>query len=199
MHNSRKNFLLDFHAAVSFGNLIVNIEVTIAFFLELDKSAQDVAAEGAILSEMLEIVAKRAALRPVDTNNSIQSEPVSLPVLPPQTTINPLLQQFHAHSSQCYQPKLPSRNVHTFTSQSHNQEHEVSSDDISMFDGTESHYLRTNLSLLHDCEHLLEQFESQYRVLAPKRQFKLTAQMILVIFEFLLLYIGVLYYSWTRV
>lgn len=33
-------------------------------FIELDKSSADVAAEGAILNEMLEIVAKRAALRP---------------------------------------------------------------------------------------------------------------------------------------
>lgn len=32
----------------------------------LDKSSSDVAAEGAILNEMLEIVAKRAALRPSD-------------------------------------------------------------------------------------------------------------------------------------
>lgn len=37
------------------------------FFLEIDKSSADVAAEGAILNEMLEIVAKRAALRPTDT------------------------------------------------------------------------------------------------------------------------------------
>lgn len=34
---------------------------------EIDKSSADVAAEGAILNEMLEIVAKRAALRPTDT------------------------------------------------------------------------------------------------------------------------------------
>ncbi|KAJ6638608.1 [F-actin]-monooxygenase Mical [Pseudolycoriella hygida] len=34
---------------------------------KLDKSSSDVAAEGAILNEMLEIVAKRAALRPSDT------------------------------------------------------------------------------------------------------------------------------------
>lgn len=33
-------------------------------FVELDKSSADVAAEGAILNEMLEIVAKRASLRP---------------------------------------------------------------------------------------------------------------------------------------
>lgn len=32
-------------------------------YLELDKSSSDVAAEGAILNEMLDIVAKRAALR----------------------------------------------------------------------------------------------------------------------------------------
>lgn len=33
----------------------------------MDKSSSDVAAEGAILNEMLEIVAKRAALRPSDS------------------------------------------------------------------------------------------------------------------------------------
>lgn len=38
-----------------------------SFHTELDKSSSDVAAEGAILNEMLEIVAKRAALRPSDT------------------------------------------------------------------------------------------------------------------------------------
>lgn len=37
----------------------------------LDKSSSDVAAEGAILNEMLEIVAKRAALRSFDTNTII--------------------------------------------------------------------------------------------------------------------------------
>lgn len=175
--------------------------IQLNFILELDKSAQDVAAEGAILSEMLEIVAKRAALRPVDTAaSSPQSEPVSLPVLPPQTTINPLMQHFQAHtSSQRYQSMVPKgRNIHTFSSQSHNQEHEVSSDDDFMFDGTENFYLRTTLSLLHDCEALLEQYEGQYKIVAPKRQFKLNAQTILVIFEFLVLYIGVLYYSFTR-
>lgn len=36
-------------------------------FVEIDKSSADVAAEGAILNEMLEIVKKRAALRPSDT------------------------------------------------------------------------------------------------------------------------------------
>lgn len=38
----------------------------VIFIPELDKSSSDVAAEGAILNEMLEIVAKRAALRPSD-------------------------------------------------------------------------------------------------------------------------------------
>lgn len=37
--------------------------------IELNKSSSDVAAEGAILNEMLDIVAKRAALR---TNDSAQ-------------------------------------------------------------------------------------------------------------------------------
>lgn len=40
------------------------INLPFYFFEELDKSSADVAAEGAILNEMLEIVAKRAALRP---------------------------------------------------------------------------------------------------------------------------------------
>lgn len=39
-----------------------------ARIIGLDKSSSDVAAEGAILNEMLEIVAKRAALRSFDTN-----------------------------------------------------------------------------------------------------------------------------------
>lgn len=168
--------------------------------LELDKSAQDVAAEGAILSEMLEIVAKRAALRPSEQSLSLQSEPVSLPVLPPQTTINPLMQQFHAHSSQRFQP-MNGRNVHTFSSQSHNQEHDVSSDQDFLFDGTEHFYLRTNRSLLHDCEMLLDEYESQYKIDTPReslRSYRLNRHVLLLVFEFLVLYIGVLYYSFTR-
>lgn len=43
------------------------IKNSFLFPAELDKSSSDVAAEGAILNEMLEIVAKRAALRPSDT------------------------------------------------------------------------------------------------------------------------------------
>lgn len=46
--------------------------------LELDKSSSDVAAEGAILNEMLDIVAKRAALRSTEPlyggTNSIESD-----------------------------------------------------------------------------------------------------------------------------
>lgn len=42
-------------------------------FLELDKSSSDVAAEGAILNEMLEIVAKRAALRASDAAGQQQN------------------------------------------------------------------------------------------------------------------------------
>lgn len=145
------------------------------------------------MSEMLEIVAKRAALRPSEPSTSLQSDPVSLPVLPPQTTINPLLQQRFpsvAHNN---------RSVHTFSTHSHDQEHDVSSDDDFLFDGTENFYMRTNQSLLHDCEDLLEQFEGQYAIVAPLiRHKKLNAQTILVIVEFLVLYIGVLYYSFTR-
>lgn len=159
------------------------------------------AAEGAILSEMLEIVAKRAALRPSDPTTSLQSEPISLPVLPPQTTINPLIQQLQAHSDQRYQQKPSNRSVHTFSSQSHNQEHDVSYADDFMFDGTENFYLCTNQSLLHDCEILLEKFERQNSIVAwmePHKKFKMTKQMVLVIVEFLVLYIAVVYYANTR-
>ena len=142
---------------------------------------------------MLEIVAKRAALRPSEASTSLQSEPISLPVLPPQTTINPLLQ----HPSHRYQ----SRNVHTFSSQSHNQEHEVSSDDF-LFDGTENFYLRSNLSLLHDCEVLFEIYELDYAtdlsLEIPRRNLKNNWHFWLLVVEFLVLYIGVLYYSFTR-
>lgn len=181
--------LVEFSCASQYNRLI---------FPELDKSAQDVAAEGAILSEMLEIVAKRAALRPSEASTSLQSEPVSLPVLPPQTTINPLMQQFKAPR---YHVIPNNRNVHTFSSQSHNQEHDVSSDDDFIFEGTENFYLRTNRSLLHDCEELLSEFESQNAacaVVAHQRKTKLNAYVVLLIVEFLVLYIGVLYFSFTR-
>lgn len=47
------------------------------FIAELDKSSSDVAAEGAILNEMLDIVAKRAALRSTESQygmNSIETD-----------------------------------------------------------------------------------------------------------------------------
>lgn len=44
-------------------------------FSELDKNTVDVAAEGAILDEMLDIVAKRAALRPtIDLDSDVSHE-----------------------------------------------------------------------------------------------------------------------------
>lgn len=192
------------------------------FILELDKSSQDIAAEGAILSEMLEIVAKRAALRPAPPEttsiSSLQSEPISLPVLPPQTTINPLLQHLHGFSSpSCYSSLMSGRNIYTFPSQSHNQEHEVSSDsEIDfMFDGTEHYYLCTNESLLHDCHILMDIYTRHYYVnntnptstpnlsntddahVVTKQ--KLNFHVVLVVVEFLLLYAAVLYYSFSRI
>lgn len=188
--------------------------------LELDKSAQDVAAEGAILSEMLEIVSKRAALRPSEqSTNSIPSENISLPLLPPQTTINPLLQ--HQYNQQQQQQQSSTANTshhfpsytsgrpniathHTFTSQSHNQEHNVSSYNHDLFDGTEHIYLRTNLSLLHDCEVLMENYERQFQSIAhpasssSSRWLQFNAHTVLVIVEFFILYIGVLVYSLSR-
>lgn len=57
---------------------IENLDFDLFFLIfiptELNKSSSDVAAEGAILNEMLEIVAKRAALRPFDTSSSIQPQ-----------------------------------------------------------------------------------------------------------------------------
>ena len=184
--------------------------------LELDKSAQDVAAEGAILSEMLEIVSKRAALRPTEyPSTSLNSENISLPVLPPQTTINPLLQHQYsqqptpATESNRYQPIASNRsNVvhHTFSSQSHNQEHDVSPHDDEnnfLFDNTEHIYLRTNMSLLHDCEVLLETYEEQMKVTAPQpiqqNWSRFNAHTVLVIIEFLVLYISILYYSLSQI
>lgn len=76
----------------------------------------------------------------------------------------------------------------------------MSCDEDFLFDGTENFYLRTNYSLLHDCEVLLEHFENQYAIEAPltQRRFKLNRHVVLLIVEFLVLYIGVLYYSFTR-
>jgi hypothetical protein len=187
---------------------------------ELDKSAQDVAAEGAILSEMLEIVSKRAALRPSDypgSGSSLQlSENVSLPVLPPQTTINPLLQYnssllsqstsngAHSRYQPTYSSSRPSITHHTFSSQSHNQEHDVSHDDANsfLFDGTEHIYLRTNLSMLHDCEVLLEQYENQFAQRSTPINDcvwpRFNAHTVLVIIEFFILYIAILWYSYSQ-
>jgi hypothetical protein len=177
-----------------------------------------VAAEGAILSEMLEIVSKRAALRPADyPGSSMQSENVSLPVLPPQTTINPLLQYNSALLTQSatpngasrYQPTYsstrPTITHHTFSSQSHNQEHDVSYDDdsFSLFDGTEHIYLRTNLSMLHDCEVLMAQYENRFAQRSTPIDDcywpRFNAHTVLVIIEFLVLYIAILWYSYSQV
>lgn len=154
------------------------------------------AAEGAILNEMLEIVAKRAALRPSDITDhtSLQSENVSLPVLPPQTTINPLLQHQMYNSI----GRNQNSNVqHTFSSQSHSQEHDVSSKN---FDGTEFFYLRSNFSILHDCELLLNKYKYKHQVISQHKLTKHTSslnrQTVLVIIEFLILYIGILVFSY---
>lgn len=126
---------------------------------------------------MLEIVAKRAALRP--------STQVS-----PQTKDNPLLQQFPVHSDQ--------RNIYTFPSQSHNQEHDVSFDQNFMFDSTENFYLRTNMALLHESLVLLEKFESQnlnVALLKPQKTFNFNPHFVFLIIQFLILYFGVIYYA----
>lgn len=166
---------------------------------------------------MLEIVSKRAALRPADYPSSpTQSENISLPVLPPQTTINPLLQhQYNQQTSATaaipnrYQSFASNRsNVtqHTFSSQTHNQEHDVSSNDDEhyfLFDNTEHIYLRTNMSLLHDCEVLLERYEEQMKqVPAPqpvqRNRSHFNAHTVLVVIEFLVLYISIIYYSLSQ-
>lgn len=67
MHNSKRSSTYVCPATVSGQIYIYPVRHRLIFlfcFIELDKSSADVAAEGAILNEMLEIVAKRAALRP---------------------------------------------------------------------------------------------------------------------------------------
>lgn len=150
---------------------------------------------------MLELVAKRAALRPSENQtgqSSLQSENVSLPVLPPQTTINPLLQ--HQLNSKRGEPSTSSSynyqrnpNRNSSSSQASNQkELDVSSD---LFDGTDSFYLRTNLSILHDCEVLLEKYECQLKSSTVPCTKHSKRDWILPIFQFLILYIAVISYS----
>lgn len=168
-------------------------------FPELDKSAQDIAAEGAILTEMLELVAKRAALRPSENQtgqSSLQSENVSLPVLPPQTTINPLLQHQlnmkpSTSSSYNYQ-RNPNRNSSSSSQASNQKELDVSSD---LFEGTDSFYLRTNLSILHDCEVLLERYENSLKFSTISCTKSSKRDLTLLIFQFIFLYIAVISYS----
>lgn len=83
MHSSKSNWALVSLVAVSFFRIslcnigIKFIHLSFHFFAELDKSSSDVAAEGAILNEMLDIVAKRAALRANESQygmNSIETD-----------------------------------------------------------------------------------------------------------------------------
>lgn len=147
---------------------------------------------------MLELVAKRAALRPSENQtgqSSLQSENVSLPLLPPQTTINPLLQHQlkRGEPSTSYNYQRNS-NRNSSSSQANNQkELDVSS---NLFDGTENFYLRTNLSILHDCEVLLEQYENQLKSPSTPPSTKSTKRdFYLLIFQFLFFYIAVISYS----
>lgn len=148
---------------------------------------------------MLELVAKRAALRPSENLLSLSSENVSLPVLPPQTTINPLLQHQTPDTNaenQTLRSYHPRSSVHhTFSSQSHNQEHDVSS---NLLDGIEHFYLRTNLSILHDCELLFEKFEHEATLqthIKTTQGTRLNRHTFFLILGFLILYIGVIVYS----
>lgn len=150
---------------------------------------------------MLELVAKRAALRPSENptgQSSLQSENVSLPLLPPQTTINPLLQ--HQLNMKRGEPSTsfdfernPNRNSTSSSQASNQKELDVSSD---LFEGTDNFYFRTNLSILHDCEVLLEQYESQLISSNSGPCTKSSKKdLILLVFQFLILYIAVISYS----
>lgn len=147
---------------------------------------------------MLELVAKRAALRPENQTgqSSLQSENVSLPVLPPQTTINPLLQHqlnMKASTSSSYNyQRNPNRNSSSSSQASNQKELDVSSD---LFDGTDSFYLRTNLSILHDCEVLLERYENQLKLSTISCTKSSKRDLTLLIFQFIFLYIAVISYS----
>lgn len=176
-------------------------------FIELDKSSQDVAAEGAILSEMLEIVAKRAALRPSECQNSSDSPttssspPVSLPMLPPQTTHNPL--HFTANKIYKSTPAAVVPRSHRTKPQLSAKEQDVSAH-FHFNDDTSSDFcLRTNLSLMHDYNELLRQYEAQFIIQSPSSQSSIrvwkVSHLIMVIFQFIVLFTGVLYYAHRQV
>lgn len=128
---------------------------------------------------MLELVAKRAALRPSDAGLSSlsQSENISLPVLPAQTKINPLLQEENLYNAN----NRENSNVqqHTFSSQSHNQEHDVS--------------FNVHMRSLHGFN-LYEQTLPNNNPPTPLAC-NIRWQTILVVFEFLILYIAIVVFS----
>lgn len=176
-------------------------------FIELDKSSQDVAAEGAILSEMLEIVAKRAALRPSecqissDSPTTSSSPPVSLPMLPPQTTHNPL----HFTANKMYQstPVAVIPRSHRTKPQLSAKEQDVSAHFHFNDDTSTVFCLRTNLSLMHDYNELFRQYEAQFIIQSPSPQLSTrvwkVSHLIMVIFQFIVLFAGVLYYAHRQV
>lgn len=179
----------------------------ISFFLELDKSSQDVAAEGAILSEMLEIVAKRAALRPSecqgssDSPTTLSSPPVSLPMLPPQTTHNPL----HFTANKIYQSttgSAPPRS-HRTKPQLSSKEQDVSAHFHFNDDTSTDFCLRTNLSLMHDYNKLLRLYEAQFTIQSPSPQSSTrvwkVSHLIMVLFQFVVLFTGVIYYAQRQI
>lgn len=180
----------------------------------MDKSGADVAIEGAILSEMLEIVAKRAALRPSDANTIDTSRPpVSLPILPPSTTQNPL-QQYNTANNYNNNTNMPSISSTTSSSTLTNrymkqhsyqgsgfgsrQRQKQQNEDVSEF----SSVLSSTYSLMHDYYELLEKCNKQKQ--QNKSHFPDTtninsctifAHTVLVLFEFIFLYACVLYYG----
>lgn len=184
----------------------------------MDKSGADVAIEGAILSEMLEIVAKRAALRPADANAyETPYTPVSLPILPPNTTQNPLQQYTTANNSNGGQvASIPSSTSSTLTNRymkqhpypgsgyNSRQRSQYKNEDVSEFSDEFSSVLSSTYSLMHDYYELMEKHKEQNPEFPHEsvndtiNSCSICAQSVLVLFQFVLLYACILYYGFSR-
>jgi hypothetical protein len=150
---------------------------------------------------MLEIVAKRAALRPSDSGAHDISPPslppVSLPILPPSMTTQNPLQKMIASSN--YNNNLPSisstSSYHQYNTRprQHHSNEEVSDD---FFDG-DMDLLSSVDSLMHEYNHLLKVYQdkhfSQY-----DRRCTFIAHSVLVLLEFIILYACILYYGYSQ-
>lgn len=166
------------------------------------------AIEGAILSEMLEIVAKRAALRPSDSGSHDSSPPsyppVSLPILPPSMTQNPL-QKMSVSSN--YNNNLPSiSSTSSYVSKNNHQfnrprPHHNNNEEVSRFLYDDDLLLSSVDSLMHEYNQLFNVYHERHfsDPHKPRDTCKfINAHLVLVLVEFIILYACVLYYGYSQ-